>query len=237
MKFAILAVALLIPSAAWAIGYADWTEVPLVWPDPPPPDPQVWYDYIAEGHRHFDLLTVTDADDRWNAGTSHAYFEGEASGAYSFWDHPLGGQLPNTVLFPYVPLLVYDSFWTSPEEFPNPDLIPSRNDTWFVPGGPTQDSATDKAAEWYVDPTSPNVFGGTSVLARYNVKGLCPDGYSGTETTFGPAAELIIDGGFWYAGGGDGGEWFELRIPLCWYVPEPSTLALLAIGALLIRRR
>ena len=226
-------VALLCPVVAMAGGYADWTIIPFQNPNEPP---WVVDQYLDEGHQTFDFLSVVDDGDRWNSGCANAYFEGAAAGAYSFWDHPIGSAIPNPNNFPYFGLAMYDSFWTSPEEYPNPDLDPYHCVTAFNDGSPIQDSATAKEAEWYVDPSEPNVDGGTWHIARYNVMGLCPDGYSPGETPFGPAAELVIDGNFVF-GSGEDADPFQLRIPLCWYVPEPSALALLTLGAALLRRR
>ena len=236
MRSVTFVIALLCPLTALAGGYADWVEVPLEWPVPPPPNPEPWYYYIAEGHAHFDLLTVVDDGDCWNSAYANAYLEGEAADAYSFWDHPNGSAYPVPAAFPYFGLMAYDSFWTSPVEFPNPDLDAAHLATLFSPGSPIQDSATAKEAEWYVDPSAPYVDGGTWHVARYNIRGLCPDGYSSDETPFGPAAELVIDGNFVF-GSGENDDPFQLRIPLCWYVPEPSGLVLLGVGYLLIRRR
>ena len=236
MKLMLCILAMLCP-AALADSYADWVEFPLEYPPPPQVPPGGWDAYIAEGHRHFDLVAVVDPDDHWMWGGFDAHFEGAASWVYSFWDHPNGNAIaPTETMLQFFPLMAYDSFWTSPEEYPNPDLEPGSTSTEFAPGNPIQDSTTRKQADWYINPLPPYTDEGTFTLARFNVMGLCPDGYVSYETPYGPAAELVIPGVNRFLYGDDCGTWFEFRIPLCWNIPEPSGLMLLGLGALLIRR-
>ena len=80
-----------------------------------------------------------------------------------------GNTQPNTALFDQFGLLKYDSFWTCTEEYPNPDVDPDDDATAFAPGSPLALNETHREAEWYVDPSAPNVDGGSYTLARYTV--------------------------------------------------------------------
>ena len=233
-----LAAALLVPAVAFAGGTADYAVVPYV-----APAMDLAYDiptYEGEGHTVIDQLTVVDDGDRWTTAYANAYFVGDPGCNYAFWDHPQGGHTqPAVGDFAYFGLVEYDSFWTCPEEFPNADLDPTKDATTFAPGSPLQSSMTNKEAEWYADPEEPNADGGTYTTARYNVMGFCPEGCLPYDTGFPVCCALVIEGDYFYASTGGTPHPYSLTIPLCWYeIPEPGSLALLALGGLaLIRRR
>ena len=229
---------MLVPAVAFAGGTADYAVVPYV-----APALDVAYDiptYEGEGHTVIDLLTVTDAGDRWTTAYANAFFAGDPACDYTFWEHPSGGNTePLAANLAYFGLLAYDSFWTNPEDYPNTDLDTGGSSTTFAPGSPLQNTATNKEAEWYADPEEPNADGGAYTLARYNVVGFPAAGMVDFETPFGVACSLVIEGDYFYASTGGQPYPFSLEIPLAWYeIPEPASLALLALGGLtLIRRR
>jgi hypothetical protein len=175
--------------------------------------------WMAAGYKVYDLqVTVDNAGgpaDEWTAASGYAHLTNGA-----FWEHPVGTDLPpSPALFAAYGLLAYDSFWTSPEDWPNPDT--GGMDMSFAPGSPIQKTATDRDAEWYVNPEDPSAGAGTWTIARYC---FLPSG----------AWELCVSGNTYLAlTGGD-----PYPYSVCVEIPEPGSLGLLALGALgLIRRR
>ena len=238
-------VLLFLPALVFAGGSAGYADVAYV-----RPALDIAYDidqYEGEGHRVVDLTVDVDDLDQWTTAYADAYFwcvdtpqDPNTPACGTFWEHPEGG---NTMEEPsgYFQLDIYDSFWTCPEEYPNPDLDPTKLATTFAPGSPLINTGYRKAAEWYADPEDPNVDGGLWTLARYNFTldcSLCPPGTCVPYDNGEPVnCYLIIEGDMYYASTG-GLPWaYSLEIPVCW-VPEPGSLGLLALGTLaLIRRR
>jgi hypothetical protein len=260
-KLVVLTVVLLFPVAALADpGAATYGDVaynrPLM---------DVGYNidqYEGEGHHCIDLMAQVYTDERLTTMSAVAYFECALAPhdppidpqdpdtwpdvcCGTFWDHPTGGVLPpNPALFAAYGLMEYDGFWTCPEDWPNTDLDPTTYATSFAPGSPTVNPCV-RFAEWYTDPEEPNVDGGLWTIARYNYTldcsiCPCPPGMECVDypTEFDVCCWLIIEGDLYYASTG-GLPWpYSLAIPVCWCIPEPGSLGLLALGALaLIRRR
>ena len=215
----LIAILLLPAAVAFAGGSAEWIEVPFIPPLSCEGEPVS--QYVEEGHRTIDLRAIVDNGDRWASAYAIAYFDGSADCDFVFWEHVLGVDTqPNTALFGAYCLLPYDSFWTCTEEYPNPDLDPSKNATTFVEGSPLQKTSVAREAEWYADPELPNADGGEYSIARYNVMGFCPTGCTQEETAYGVACELVIEGALYFDSTGDVAWPFELHIPLCWYATE-----------------
>jgi len=130
--------------------------------------------FEAEGWVTYDLVVHVDAGDRWiSCGSIMCVCDG----GNGFWEHPQGDlDQPTAAMLDYFGLLAYDSFWTSSEEFPNPDLDPSANATTFCPGSPLTLSPAQREAEWYADPVPPNPEGGRYTIARVTAheSGICP---------------------------------------------------------------
>ena len=206
----------------FAGGSADWVEVPFDPNDCDWPTRYECWQYMSEGHRTFDLRAIVDAEDRWASADAIAYFDGSADCEFVFWEFPgVGGDIqPNPALFGAYGLLRYDSFWTCTEEFPNTDLDADKNATTFAEGSPLQKTPSVREAEWYADPELPNADGGEYSIARYNVMGFCPSGCVPTETPYGVACELVIEGALYFDSTGDSPWPYELHIPLCWYATE-----------------
>lgn len=208
--------------------------------------------YEADVHRVFDLMVdVWDAD---KATTFHAT-------AYTwcvmdpllccgtFWEHPTGGDMqPPEGDFVYFGMKRFDTFWTCTEEWPNPDVDPSKNATTFAPGSPLQKEPCVYEAEWYTDPADPEVDGGLYTIARYNLvvdceicpcpPGSVPPCQPEYQPGWIPCCYFTVEGEIYYASTG-GIPWaFSVDVPICWCIPEPGSVALLALGGLaLIRRR
>jgi hypothetical protein len=236
-------------SLALAGGYGDYAEVPYV-----RPATDLAYDidqYEADNHRVFDLLVVVDDGDRWTAASYLAYTWCVADPdqhCATFWDHPVGGHTqPETTQFTDYGLLQYDTFITCPEEYPNPDLDPTENATTFAPGSPLQTGPYVYEVEWYADPELPNADGGTYALARFNLTidcSLCEcpvepgECYDYEPFPGAPVCAYFTIEGCSYFACCESPWPYQIDIPVCWCIPEPSGTALLALGGLaLIRRR
>jgi hypothetical protein len=239
-------VVLFFPALAFGIGTAGYAEVAYE-----RPAQDFAYDidtYEGEGHRVVDLTVNVDDGDKWTTAYAAAYFECAFDPMVccgTFWEHPEGGDTQAGVNTNFFGLTAFDSFWTCSEEYPNADADPEKNATTFAPGSPIAKEDCLREAEWYVDPEDPEVDGGLWVLARYNFTVdcslcPCPPGMECVDypTDFDVCCWLMIEGDMYYASTG-GEAWpYSLAIPVCWCIPEPGSLGLLALGALaLIRRR
>ena len=195
------------------------------------PDTDLAYDigqYEAECHKVWDLVVHVSDGDKWNTAGIECMLTGTCDAAV-FWDHPMGGDTqPDTGDFAYFGLVAYDTFWTCTEEYPNPDIDPLKNATTFAPGNPIANEPQYKYCEWYHDPEDPEVGDGDFTIMRMNV--LCdPDCCD-------PGDPFYADLEVWGVVYGDSGVYdVDLVERVC--VPEPASLALLALGGLLIRRR
>ena len=251
-KFLVTMSILSVASLAFAGGSAQLVAVPYVQPAMDIAEDIPTYE--AAGHHVYDLQVVVTGGDRWTTTYAHAYFQCTTNPGTpgdqqcgTFWDHTMGGapagNLPQPGSFAYFGLLQYDSFWTSTEEWPNPDVDPPKNGTTFAPGSPLRNTPYEKEAEWYVDPNTPNCDGGTFTLERFNFLLDCefcsPPGMTCVDYDNGQdvCCYLVVEGDMYFAATG-GLPWhFQELLPVCW-IPEPASVVLLALGSLaLIRRR
>ena len=210
---AILSVTAFVAAAAAGTIYPYLEDVPIV------PGTDALVPAGLYGYRCFDLkIRVTD--DIW----STAYASWSLTGGGTFWEHPAGQDIqPQDLFLGLYGYLKYDSFWTTPEEFPNPNLDPDAQATNFAPGNPSVKTPTRRVAEWYVDPEDPTVPStGDFTIARYTI-------LPTTNTLCYIKVILILASS-------------STPYTFCWGWPpptaEPSSLALLSLGAVgLIRRR
>ena len=240
-------IVLMLPALAFANpGTAGWTDVTYVRPamDVLVPDID---GYEAENHRVVDLTLDIPSPQRWTTAGVDAYFQccfdpqpPVPPCCGTFWEHPGGGDgPPNPLLFGAYGLLAYDSFYTTPEDWPSTTAFGNTNIVSIA------SDDCSRFAEWYVTPEEPNVDGGLYTLARYNFTVDCdlcpcpPDMWCvDYDTGFDPCCCLVIEGNLFSEQGGGTPYPFAMSIPVCWCIPEPGSLGLLALGALaLIRRR
>ena len=225
-------------ATTWAGGTAHYAGVPYV-----QPALDVAYlvqTYESELHLVYDFQVNVDSGDKWTAVSTRASFETSNSiyeGYFTFWDHPSGGNFPTPANFSYFGLAAYDTFWTSSEEFPNIDVNPSAQATTFAPGSPRINNPIVRDAEWYVDPSDPEVDGGLYTLSRFNVTGDLPPGCT-WESGFLLAVWIEVQGDLYFASTGGQPHPFSLQIPICSVIePEPSSLGLLLLGVTVVLRR
>ena len=127
------------------------------------------------------------------------------------------GNPPDPFFFPFVPDMPFDSYYTGPGTYPTTDYA----DPNPVGIASSNDTATFLDTDWFDTVDTGN--GDGLVIAQFTV---IPD----DPGTWNP--DVGLDGLLQYAARNSGGTLFEMVIP------EPGTLALLALGGLaLIRRR
>ena len=137
-----------------------------------PPD-----EWLAAGYLVYDLQVYME-DASWFTASSAA----TASDGI-FWEHGMGSNAqPDVDLFGGYGLLRYDSFWTCPEEYPNPDLAPSSDATGLLSEQLVLTN-TYRYAVWFMMDDDPDAVSGTYTIARYCIM---PDSLS--------SVELCIDG-------------------------------------------
>jgi hypothetical protein len=231
MRNAIVLIACLLAcGTAPAGGTASWSLVPYVRPNI---DLGQNIDvYEAQNHAVCDLQVNVDAGDKWTTISARASIEGNPGGYLSFWDHPVGGNIPTPSLFQDFGLSTYDTFWTCTEEYPNPDLNPDAIATTFAPGSPVENTSTVRQAEWYADPGQPEAGAGLFTLARFNIVGRGP-----FQIWHLPGPTLMrvsIVGDMYFASTGGTPHPYSLFIDI---IPEPASLGLLLIGAVAVPRR
>jgi hypothetical protein len=174
--------------------------------------------FSSETHFTVDLVAEVVNDDWTATGGSRGHPDGILATIDNglFYEYPAlgGGAQPDPAVFPSFPALAYDSFYTTPEGWPNVSgqgRVPSfarmirdpqlRRTTWFA--------------------TPPGAGPGTYTLARFTVE-LNP----GQTATFRAQGASIL-------AGAPGLTEFDESI----VVPEPGTLTLLAFAGLLVLRR
>ena len=139
----------------------------------------------------------------------------------TFWEHPASADTAqNPLFFAAYGLLAYDSFYTTPEDWPNDPSAFGNTTIVTIDSQPTV-----RFAEWYVTPDMP-ADGGTYTVARFNLiidcsLCVCPAGECYDYEPFPGApvcAYFTMEGLFWWVSYG----WssYQIDIPICWYVPD-----------------
>ena len=217
----LLASVLISALAASAHGWVGYDLVPVengtVWPGEDPAVP----DFNDGSYYTFDLVGIVFSRPEW--GGDHwlgAIVTATIDGPGTFFLHPEGSDIPSDPnLVSQYPALEFDTYF--------PTM--SGGLPWFPPGSPSYSGPgggiiTQIDAEWQDARPSQSYYEGTFQLARFTVQHL------GSE----PLTLTLAGVGATYSSGA----LFPIG-PFVVTIPEPSSLPLLALGALpvLIRRR
>ena len=164
----------------------------------------------GSAYYNFRLLIDVSQSDDWTVVNTAINLSGA-----TFYQDAFGGDgPPNSLLFPSFPDVEYDSYFTVPKGYPNSTAGGSPN----FSDGPSWTS-TSVTADWFDSTAIPGdgswYLGSLTLLTTGTWSGTVSGGYTVAST-----------GGYLWS--------YSFDIP----IPEPGSLALLALGGLaLIRRR
>jgi hypothetical protein len=206
---------LLAVAAALALGmdaYAHISTFCTLYQPPDVDDPLV-PDFNYGSYWTVDLMVQVYNNDDWGCTWGEATLSDG-----TFFEHPLGDDTPPLAAWVNLnPALEYDSFYAATE----PDLgnQPPHKDPHFV--DPVINKPQYREALWFDTP--PNGGVGDFLIARYTTK-IAPEQLPATLHLWGAHTTLNFGG--------------TLHMYNLWVVvPEPTSLALLGLGLMLVRRR
>ncbi len=162
----------------------------------------------------YDLMVEVTGDDRWQtAGGLHVGVPWITLEGGSFYQHPLCDTNPaNPDLFAEFPDSEYTSFYTTPASYPD---IAEMGDSPSFAYGPA-DTPEALCADWFRTPEPPPYQPGDFTIARFSI---------------------VPDNGEWSAVIDMQAGSLEGMVPFYYAMPEPGSLSLLALGALVSLRR
>jgi len=177
----------------------------------------VWETYVSS----WDLVVTIQGDDAWTCAGGPAvgvpWIVIDPVHGGTFLQDPLGGDTqPHPLLFPVFPVLEYDSFYTTHLGWPNTaghGLAPGF--AFFPINEPTQ-----LTADWFWTPDG-NYYPGTFTIARVTVIPDNPELWWADVTVQVASLETVP----------------PILFTTRFGIPEPASVALLALGALALLRR